>query len=227
LKIFVSYSRRDAGDFAEQIRRHLKTFNHTVFTDINSINIGDIWNDVIEDNITNCDVFIIIITHGSLVSPHVDKEVLQAQREHKTIIPCVHRNVELRGVGYVNIKWGLEKIQGIEFEDRYELARDLYLKIEQYQKKEIASLSSKDYSNESVERRNILTIIADQSRGNVNASVYDFNIIKESGLPVSEVYNYLYQLESLGMIKLGIKASGADFRLVNITGKGLDELSSL
>lgn len=227
MKLFVSYSRRDAGDFAEQTRRHLTTFNHAVFTDIDSINIGDIWNHVIEDNITNCDIFVVIITHGSLVSPHVENEVLQAQREHKTVIPCLHRNVELRGVGYINIKWGLEKIQGIEFEDKYELARDLYLKIEQYQKREIASLPSKDYSNESLEQRSILTIIADQSRGNVNASVYDFNIIKESGLPVSEVYSYLYQLESPGMIKLGIKASGADFRLVNITSKGLDKLSSL
>ena len=134
MRIFVSYSRRDAGDFAEQIRRHLTTFNHTVFTDINSIIAGEIWNNTIEDNITNCDIFVVIITHGSLASPHVEKEVLQAQRDKKRIIPCVHRNVELRGVGYANSKWGLEKIQGIEFNNEYNLARDLYLKIEQYQK---------------------------------------------------------------------------------------------
>ena len=93
-----------------------------VFTDINSINAGDIWNNVIEDNITNCDIFVVIITHGSLVSPHVEKEVLQAQRDKKRIIPCVHRNVELRSVGYANGKWGLEKIQGIEFNNEYDLA---------------------------------------------------------------------------------------------------------
>jgi hypothetical protein len=130
----VSYSRRDAGDFAEQIQRHLTTFKHTVFTDINSINVGDIWSDIIEDNITNCDIFVVIITHGSLASPHVEKEVLQAQGDKKRIIPCVHRNVTLRNVENANSKWGLEKIQGIEFNDKYDLARDLYLKIEQYQK---------------------------------------------------------------------------------------------
>jgi tetratricopeptide (TPR) repeat protein len=120
VKIFVSYSRRDAGDFAEQIRRHLSTFNHTVFTDIKSINVGDIWNDSIEYNITNCNIFVVIITHGSLLSPHVEKEVLQAQREHKIIIPCLHRDVEKD-----EIKWNLHTIQGIEFEDRYELTRGI------------------------------------------------------------------------------------------------------
>ena len=103
---------------------------------MNSINVGDIWNDVIEDNITKCDIFVVIITHGSLESPHVEKEVLQAQRGKKRIIPCVHQNVPQRGVGYVNSKWGLEKIQGIEFDNKYSLARDLYFKIEQYQKKQ-------------------------------------------------------------------------------------------
>ena len=101
VKIFVSYSRRDAGDFAEQIRRHLTVFS-----------VGDIWNDVIKDNITNCDIFVVIITHGSLVSPHVEKEVLQDQRDKKRIIPCVHKNVELRSVGYARNKWGLKKNSG-------------------------------------------------------------------------------------------------------------------
>jgi TIR domain-containing protein len=134
LKIFVSYSRRDAGDFAEQTRRHLTTFNHTVFTDTNSITAGDIWNDVIEDNITNCDIFVVIITHGSLVSSHVEKEVLQAQRDKKRIIPCIHQNVMLRSL--FPRMWGLEKTQGIQFLDKYDLSRDLYLKIEKYENKD-------------------------------------------------------------------------------------------
>jgi hypothetical protein len=121
VKIFVSYSRRDAGDFAEQIRRHLTSFNHTVFTDINSINVGDIWNNIIEDNISNCDIFVVIITHGSLISPHVEKEFLQAQTENKIIIPCFHRDVNKDG-----IKWDLSRLHGIEFEEEFELARNLY-----------------------------------------------------------------------------------------------------
>ena len=58
-------------------------------------------------------------------------EVLQAQKENKRIIPCFHRNVLLRYIDYAKDAWGLEKIQGIEFGDKYDLTRELYLKIEQ------------------------------------------------------------------------------------------------
>jgi len=131
LRIFVSYSRRDAGDFAEAIRDHLTSFNNTVFTDTNSINGGEIWSDVIEDNISNCNIFVVIITHGALISQHVDKEVLQAKRDKKRIIPCVHRYV-----GVAHSKWGLEKIQGITFNNEYNLARELMNIIEQFKKKD-------------------------------------------------------------------------------------------
>ena len=91
MKIFVSYSRRDAGDFAEQIQSHLANFKHDVFTDVNSIKFGDIWSNTIEDNIMNCDVFVVVITYGALQSPHVEKELLQAQQQKKKIFPCFHR----------------------------------------------------------------------------------------------------------------------------------------
>jgi hypothetical protein len=125
MKIFVSYSRRDAGDFAEQIQSHFASFGHyEVFTDVNSIKAGDMWSDTIEDNISSCDIFVMIVTNGALQSPHVETEILQAQRDKKRIIPCFHRSVRNN-----DIKWGLNKIQGVEFEDKFELARNLYSKI--------------------------------------------------------------------------------------------------
>jgi hypothetical protein len=124
-KIFVSYSRRDAGDFAEQIQNHFAGFGeYDIFTDVDSIRVGDIWTSTIEGNISNCDIFVVIVTPGALQSPHVENEVLQAQREKKRIIPCFHRNVSAS-----DIKWELDKIQGVRFEDRYELARNLYSRV--------------------------------------------------------------------------------------------------
>jgi hypothetical protein len=128
MKIFVSYSRRDAGDFAEQIQSLFAGFEHyehyEVFTDVNSIKARDMWSDTIEDNISSCDIFVVIVTNGALQSPHVETEILQAQKEKKRIIPCFHRSVRNN-----NIKWALNKIQGVEFEDKFELARNLYSKI--------------------------------------------------------------------------------------------------
>ena len=123
MKIFVSYSRRDS-DVAKQIHEYFEDPEYDVFTDVNDIQIGDIWSNRLEENISNCDIFVIIITHASLRSFEVQKEVLQAQRENKTIIPCIDENV-----GLDEIKWGLEKIQGIRFENSYKLSRDLYSRI--------------------------------------------------------------------------------------------------
>jgi tetratricopeptide (TPR) repeat protein len=139
VKIFLSYSRRDAGDFANQIQKHLSTFNYHIFIDVNSIKGGDIWNNTIEENISGCDIFVVIVTHGALYSLHVEREVLQAQREEKTIIPCFYRDV----IGS-NIKWGLEKLQGVEFSDKYEIARNLHSEIANMSKEGIAISTDQD-----------------------------------------------------------------------------------
>ena len=129
VKIFISYSRRDARDFAEQISETLED-EHDVFTDIDDIEAGDIWTNVIEDNISRCDVFIVILTFASLRSSEVEKEVLQAQKKSKKIIPCVDRGIEIN-----QLKWDLGKFQGIEFSSKYELAREVYRKIQHHQQK--------------------------------------------------------------------------------------------
>ena len=124
MKIFVSYSRKDAGDFAQQIQRYFTSFKYDIFTDTDSIRVGETWDTAIETNISSSDIFVVIITYGALQSPHIDNEVLQAQKEKKRIIPCIHRTLRDS-----NIKWGLNKIQGVEFDDKFELARNLYAKI--------------------------------------------------------------------------------------------------
>ena len=127
MKIFVSYSRRDARDFAEQISETLED-EHDVFTDIDDIEAGDIWTSVIEDNISKCDVFIVILTFAALRSSEIEKEVLQAEKKSKKIIPCVDRGIEIN-----QLKWDLGKFQGIEFSSKYELAREVYRKIQRHQ----------------------------------------------------------------------------------------------
>jgi hypothetical protein len=129
-KIFVSYSRRDAGDFANQVYKHLSTFKYDIFTDVNGIRGGDVWNKTIEKNISNCDIFVVILTHGALQSPHVEKEVLQAHKEKKIIIPCFHISIIPR---YID-KLELNKFQGVEFDEKEQLARDLYVMIDPIKK---------------------------------------------------------------------------------------------
>jgi hypothetical protein len=45
----------------------------------------------------------------------------------------------------------------------------------------------------------------------------------DNNIPAEEAYSPLLQLEGMNLIKIGVKASGADFRMISITKEGLEE----
>ena len=139
LKIFVSYSRMDAGNFAEKIHDDMRKEGHDVFMDSQDIKIGSKWNESIKDNITNCDIFLVIVTPSASRSEFIKKEILQAHEEKKIIIPCYYEKISKYPEGILN------DYQGIEFKDEYNLALKLYKRIDdygQYQKDEPSSMNS-------------------------------------------------------------------------------------
>jgi predicted transcriptional regulator len=79
--------------------------------------------------------------------------------------------------------------------------------------------------------RNILKTIADLSHSDVNTNIFDTAVVEYSNLPTAKVNNYLVELSSLGLIKMLKRTSDAEnnknqyYRLLNITRKGLQELS--
>ena len=73
----------------------------------------------------------------------------------------------------------------------------------------------------------ILGIVAKLAHNDVNKEVLETDIIEQSELPESEVRNHLNELEWLHLAKeASPKAGRAEFRLWNITEKGLQELST-
>ena len=79
--------------------------------------------------------------------------------------------------------------------------------------------------------RNILRVVGDLSKKDVNTNVVDSEVIQHSGdLSSAEVYDYLNELKLLGLIKMlkpishGKEKDSETFRLLNITEKGLAEL---
>jgi predicted transcriptional regulator len=75
------------------------------------------------------------------------------------------------------------------------------------------------------ELRNILTIVADFAKNNIENAVFDRAIIAEANvIPPDEVRNYLDELKSLGLIQEDRKPTGANFRLYRITQEGLNRL---
>jgi hypothetical protein len=73
----------------------------------------------------------------------------------------------------------------------------------------------------------ILGIVAKLAHNDVNKEVLETDIIALSELSESEVRNHLNELEWLHLTKeASPNASRAEFRLWNVTEKGLQELSS-
>ena len=79
---------------------------------------------------------------------------------------------------------------------------------------------------------NVLALTAELGHNNVNEDVRHTLVIDRMGLPEHETHRYIHELESLGMIKIQPRMShatdekGREFRLINITSEGLQELSS-
>jgi hypothetical protein len=77
------------------------------------------------------------------------------------------------------------------------------------------------------EVRRILDIVADLSQNDVKKDVLETEIISHSGLPDVEVRNHLSELEWLNLVKEALpRPSHAEFRLWNVTEKGLQDRSS-
>ena len=80
--------------------------------------------------------------------------------------------------------------------------------------------------------RDILALIAELTHDNINEDVRHTMVIDRIDLPGHETHRHIHELESLWMIKIQSRVSGSidekgrEYRLINITLKGLQELSS-
>ena len=119
-KIFISYSRDDGGDLANYVIVHYEREGHQIFVARDDIELGDDWSERIENSIAESDVVAVIVTRLALRSLEVKKEVEEAKRQKKTIIPCVYK-----GIPWVDLKWDLNKLQGFDFDNKNSLVRQL------------------------------------------------------------------------------------------------------
>ena len=80
--------------------------------------------------------------------------------------------------------------------------------------------------------RNILEVVGSLAHYDINTNVVDTSVVQHGDSHSSlEVYDYLEELESLGLIKMlqpigdtKEKKDSETFRLLNITKEGLEEL---
>jgi TIR domain len=121
LKVFISYSRLDASETAKAIHNYLTEIGHQGFIDTSDIRGGDEWRNTIQNEISTCDIFVLIVTRSSLRREEVKSEVELAKNLKKRIIPCIAKKY----VNYQDLQWDLNKYQGIMFERLDDLIQEL------------------------------------------------------------------------------------------------------
>jgi hypothetical protein len=81
------------------------------------------------------------------------------------------------------------------------------------------------------ELHDVLALIAEITHNNVNEDVRHTSVIDRRGLPEHETHRHIHELDSLGLIRIQPRMNratdekGREFRLINITREGLQELS--
>jgi hypothetical protein len=119
LKLFVSFEQNDL-DIAKWVDKNYTEQGWDVFIAYKSIPPGKEYENIINNEISSSDIFIILITSRALNSKWVEKEFWEAKRLQKIVIPC-----KISEVVRSELRWGLEKMQYIEFTDKNDLIRKL------------------------------------------------------------------------------------------------------
>ncbi len=92
-KIFISYARTD-GEFALNLGKELRAAGADIWLDSLDIGPGERWDDTIEEALTACESFLIVLSPASVESDNVKDELSFALEEKKQIIPVLYQNCQ-------------------------------------------------------------------------------------------------------------------------------------
>lgn len=105
--IFISYSRKDE-EYVNKLVEALENEGFDVWIDREMLT-GAEWIRVINQKIDTCDAFVIVLTKDSKESKWVNRELLYALQEEKTIFPLLLQGrlwMQLQDLNYFNVKNG-------------------------------------------------------------------------------------------------------------------------
>ncbi|WP_371503851.1 toll/interleukin-1 receptor domain-containing protein [Nitrosopumilus adriaticus] len=119
---FISYSHADAKDLTEDLDKYLQ--KHQMH--FSTVYDGHIPEgeplETIKEKLRQCSIFILIVTTDSLTSDAIAEEVEIAKEKQMKIITCKNKYVKK---DWHELPWGLSKYKGLEFENMYELRRNI------------------------------------------------------------------------------------------------------
>jgi formylglycine-generating enzyme required for sulfatase activity len=120
LKVFVSYSRRDSADFAEELVAGLELAGFAPFLDRHDIAAGEEWEARLGSLIRQADTVVYVISPEAVKSPRCEWEVDKALGEAKRVLPII-----FKAVSEEDIPRELERRQFIRFDTGPGITRPL------------------------------------------------------------------------------------------------------
>ncbi|MGE5262757.1 MAG: TIR domain-containing protein [Acidobacteriota bacterium] len=95
--IFISYSRKDKG-FVQRLHDALKGQGRKIWVDWNDIPPRADWDAEIKSNVQAADSFLFVLSPNSVASPECGKELDQAIKNNKRLVPVVWLDVDPKTV---------------------------------------------------------------------------------------------------------------------------------
>jgi WD40 repeat protein len=86
-RIFISYSRQDAPDFARDLATRLQAENFSLYRDLTHLEGGVDWWRQVEEAIRTVEHVVLVLTPAALASPYVAREWRLARQEGKQVSP--------------------------------------------------------------------------------------------------------------------------------------------
>src|SRR6516165_8089166 len=120
LKVFISYSRRDAADFADELVAGLELAGFAPFLDRHDIKPGEPWEDRLGGLIGQSDTVVFVITPEAVKSPRCTWEVERTLELSKRLLPVVHKAVPEN-----EIPEKLRRLQSVRFDTSRALNRSI------------------------------------------------------------------------------------------------------
>jgi len=120
LKVFISYSRRDAAEFADELVASLELVGFAPFLDRHDIAAGEDWETRLGGLIAQSDTVVFVITPESVKSQRCVWEVERTLGLSKRLLPVIHKSV-----ADADIPSQLSRLQFVRFDTGRGLARPL------------------------------------------------------------------------------------------------------
>lgn len=129
--VFICYARKD-NKFREEIKNYCEPIDEIgIWADVNDIQVGDAWEDSIDQAIEACKIAIVLVSINFFTSQYIKtKEFPKLIAAHKarkiTIIPifvskCIYQKSPIKDIQAINLpSKPLKKLAPSQREDIYE-----------------------------------------------------------------------------------------------------------